>query len=783
MYNKEIIPLHNGSEKNPNAVLHNMNVESQTQTPNRNVISKINFISSIDSQETKIYKTQLDTSWESNFQPDQPGLKTPSLKTPSLKTPHHKQLIPKINSKPKIENVCDLPFVPTASNHDSSSSKHNHTPSKINLTHKNHSILPFIPTASNTDSSPSPKHNPVPSKINPTHKDSSILPFIPTGPNTGSSPSPKYNPVLSKINTTHKDRSILPFIPTGPNAIISTPPKHNSIQTPSKINPQTKNTQPLPFIPTGPNAIISTPPTLNSIPSSKLNSTPSKINPPTKNIQLLPFIPTGPDSINSISSNINSTPSKINPSSKNIQPLPFIPTGPDSINSILSNINSTPSKINPSTKNIQPLPFIPTCPDAINSTSPTPDVTNSMPLSKENIQNQKYTYSEPRTPNNKYEISNIRIHNSEPSHFPEQNTKELQTQNCKILEHSEKISTSEQQIPLSQTSEQQISLIQTFETQIPKLQIPKLQTPTVNKIHQQKFIQSQNTNLEDNYESSPKSLYYPNIPFINPKTPKITGNNLKQDIIREGTPRPTIHCNSEMKSERMNIPIGMQKYDMRQMQDNDIWINNPNNIPDKSLVFNTSITPSGQVVKVPTSNIRPPPTPVRHIYRNSTIVPEEKDNPIMSACIYLDLTSPEDQDYDYVSKKMKSISSNISRFQQQYATQLRSPLPIIDGHVSKTIFDEMLSIYENNQVYYQDRIDDKRMTLDEISQALTTLEHWFILIIEPKEEDNIESWKERERKKLTGITAFCDPDLHQYITSAPPHIIFKIKQYYSTLFI
>jgi hypothetical protein len=112
---------------------------------------------------------------------------------------------------------------------------------------------------------------------------------------------------------------------------------------------------------------------------------------------------------------------------------------------------------------------------------------------------------------------------------------------------------------------------------------------------------------------------------------------------------------------------------------------------------------------------------------------------------------------------MRAIAANTMTLQKQYCTVLR-PLINVGGKVSVTVFEEALSIYENNQVYYQDRIDDHSISIDAIKAGLTELERWFANIPEPKPVDDVEAWREREIQRQTkGLTAYCDPELHKYI--------------------
>jgi len=200
-----------------------------------------------------------------------------------------------------------------------------------------------------------------------------------------------------------------------------------------------------------------------------------------------------------------------------------------------------------------------------------------------------------------------------------------------------------------------------------------------------------------------------------------------------------------------------------------------------------SITPIGTIAKVPTTDIRPQATP-RRLQKTPTrqitlnVIDQNtgmtRIDPLLTATIYLDCTKPEDRDYNYVSERMRNITANTLKLQKQYSTEYKQVINI-EGLVSYDMFEEALSIYENNQVYYQDRIDDKSLDINSIQIGLTELEYWFVCIIEPKQHDDIAAWKDRELFKLNkGRTSYCDPELYKYITVFPEQLRNKIKQYH-----
>ena len=125
---------------------------------------------------------------------------------------------------------------------------------------------------------------------------------------------------------------------------------------------------------------------------------------------------------------------------------------------------------------------------------------------------------------------------------------------------------------------------------------------------------------------------------------------------------------------------------------------------------------------------------------------------------------------------MRNITANTLLLQKQYSTQFK-PLLNVSGKTTHAIFEDALSVYENNQVYYQDRIDDKTISMVDICAGLSALEHWFMSIIEPKSLDDVDAWKVRESSKLiNGFSSYCDPELHQYIQPMSSHTRDYIKQ-------
>ena len=258
---------------------------------------------------------------------------------------------------------------------------------------------------------------------------------------------------------------------------------------------------------------------------------------------------------------------------------------------------------------------------------------------------------------------------------------------------------------------------------------------------------------------SPMVLVPPNIPVRSP-----TGN---KDIMRGASPK------TGLIAPRMFSP---------KVAESNPWL--PPAVDGVADIKILAMTPIGTIPMVPTATQRVynnniPVTPKRTLKLNII----DDHNPLINAAIYLDCTKPEDRDYNFVSNRMKTISAATLDFNAKYKNTCR-PLPNVTGRVTPKTFEELLSIYENNQVYYQDCLDNITMfSIDTIRKGLTELEQWFICIIEPKSTDSDAEWKNRELSKIdTGYSPYCDPELHKYIPTAPPHIIAIIRQFHLGLF-
>ena len=146
-----------------------------------------------------------------------------------------------------------------------------------------------------------------------------------------------------------------------------------------------------------------------------------------------------------------------------------------------------------------------------------------------------------------------------------------------------------------------------------------------------------------------------------------------------------------------------------------------------------------------------------------------QDDPIKDITVYFDRGSHSSN----ITEKVKEVNEHISNIRsvKNDANRLR-PLTSASGKVTRNKFEDALEVYENNQATYLDMLE-RGWSKKEISSELTNLESWFICIIEPKPKSkaDIHDWENREKKKLSGKSAYCDPDCEELITPLPPQIM------------
>lgn len=259
--------------------------------------------------------------------------------------------------------------------------------------------------------------------------------------------------------------------------------------------------------------------------------------------------------------------------------------------------------------------------------------------------------------------------------------------------------------------------------------------------------------------SSPYMIYTPNI-LRTPNSP-----------YEMKTPELTLPKISKSPSIRRNLKTGEKRADL--------WIYH--GIESEKHTKITGLNHFGDIEMVPTATYKLPPS--------SRILSQEKSNSsdeyIIIGDMFLDQKNSKGRDYHYVANNMRVISAQTNDLRKRYATKFR-PLIKTKGKVTLDKFTQALEIYENNQVYFQDCIDDKTLTQEEIYDGLTKLEYWFICIIEPRnyDEEDEDGWKYREQNKLSkGFSGYCDPELYKYITQPlSSEVRDMIKKYHKHLF-
>jgi hypothetical protein len=203
-----------------------------------------------------------------------------------------------------------------------------------------------------------------------------------------------------------------------------------------------------------------------------------------------------------------------------------------------------------------------------------------------------------------------------------------------------------------------------------------------------------------------------------------------------------------------------------------IWLYKPRK--NETITKFAGIDKDGNISSVPTADYKLPPS-TQFAYNDKTNI---DDDFITIGDIFLDKKGSKGQSYHFVAENMRNITAQIKQcanLREQYINEFKEYDLRIKGRVTLEKFEELLDIYENNQVYFQECLENGALTYNEICEGLTKLEYWFICIIQPydKDEDgDYEDCKERERSKLTkGYSGYCDPDLYFYIQQPLPEKI------------
>lgn len=244
-------------------------------------------------------------------------------------------------------------------------------------------------------------------------------------------------------------------------------------------------------------------------------------------------------------------------------------------------------------------------------------------------------------------------------------------------------------------------------------------------------------------------------PLKSPKTP------IRILPVFLGVKSPTV-------PQRPTTPLFYKKYD------NDPWFYNGKDI-SKNVIVN-GILKDGTVAPVPTAtNI-----PILTNSSESEFSEGDEIDPMVMANIYIN-SYDNNRNNNHVNQNMKNISTSIKSLRSHYTMKMKV-LTNDEGLVKQNNFEDCLSIYENNQVYYQECIDHCTLTKKELVDGLSALEYWFICIVEPPQQDEAKEWREREYGKIKrGYSAYCDPELCDYIKPLSPKIIQLITLYHKQL--
>jgi hypothetical protein len=130
---------------------------------------------------------------------------------------------------------------------------------------------------------------------------------------------------------------------------------------------------------------------------------------------------------------------------------------------------------------------------------------------------------------------------------------------------------------------------------------------------------------------------------------------------------------------------------------------------------------------------------------------------------YDDISIPlgyRDEERKQVATHMRSLAEITSHFGKRHRTKY---LGLPDAPLIATVeqFNEYLLIYENNQVYYQEQLEEPQADQVILGAGLVALERWFAAIQEP--EDIEGALEHRQFLAKRGVTAHCDPELYPFL--------------------
>jgi hypothetical protein len=243
---------------------------------------------------------------------------------------------------------------------------------------------------------------------------------------------------------------------------------------------------------------------------------------------------------------------------------------------------------------------------------------------------------------------------------------------------------------------------------------------------------------------------------------------------------------SDFTPGRLILPNASRTPPRSEVASDDPWMPEETEGPKDVRIL--GLTPLGTLPAVPTSDDKPalPTIPARKPQQIKLVVIDPKTgkphvDSFYKMGVFMDYDTSKPS--SLVAEKMKSITNGIEQLHKNHSNVLK-PLLGFEGLVDQAYFDQALAVYENNQVYYQERLENKTIDPNYAKRCLTDLEWWFMRIIEPMQNEEHQDWLERERSKLsTGRSPYCDSELHKYIDVADAGTLTVIKKYHAMIHI
>ena len=319
------------------------------------------------------------------------------------------------------------------------------------------------------------------------------------------------------------------------------------------------------------------------------------------------------------------------------------------------------------------------------------------------------------------------------------------------------------------------------------LKYPKINNPISNRLISEEITRKSKSKTEESCKISRTPLL--SNKMVVPTSPYSKGSPSMRSPIILKTPSkilrsPYQKCLQSPKTPRSPYEI-KSPYVLQSPYSNkkDPWIYKPTNAEKYTKII--GVDEYGNLTKLPTVDYD-----LSQPDRCKIEETDGSDDYIVIGDIFLDQKNSKGKGYNYVSENMKNISLRTNELRSLYANKFKQYNKNTKGKVNFQQYEDLLEIYENNQVYYQDCIQNGSMTYDQLCVSITELEHWFICIVEPYnyedfDEDEYDEWKNRELFKLKkGYSGYCDPELYFYIQQPlPQNIINYIHFSHKDIFI